>query len=198
MSGKEDVGMELSGRGITLREHRPEDLQALHRWHGDREVMFFLSWGAETLDDSMLYLADCIRDQRQTRRDRFRFAIQNDEDGQVMGCATIHWRGRGSNGGDGRLGCFLAREFQGRGVAREATKLLISMGFEQLGMHRISATCLAENRASERALKSLGFVYEGTMRKHSCREGVWFDRHFFSILRDEWVPWEQLPVQPVS
>ena len=186
MSGKEDCIMELKGSGITLREHRPEDLQAVHRWHGDKKVMFFLSWGAETLEESLLYLSDCIKDQRQTRRDRYRFAIEDNDTGTVMGCATIHWRGRGSNGGDGRLGCFLAGDFQGRGVAKEATQLLIEFGFYTLGMHRISATCLSENKASEKALKNLGFVYEGTMRNHSCRDGVWFDRHFFSILKDEW------------
>ncbi|HRW78195.1 MAG TPA: GNAT family protein [Candidatus Sabulitectum sp.] len=180
--------MELRGTGVILREHRPEDLHAVHRWHGDPEVMFFLSWGADTLEESYLYLAECIRDQRQTRRDRYRLAIEDIESSQVMGCATIHWRGRGSNGGDGRLGCFLARDFQGRGVATEATKLLIRFGFQQLGMHRISATCLAANKASEKALRKMGFVYEGTMRSHSCRDGVWFDRHFFSILSDEWSP----------
>ena len=178
--------MELKGGGVTLREHRPEDLQAVHRWHGDSKVMFYLSWGADSLDESLLYLSDCIKDQRQVRRDRYRFAIECNTTGEVMGCATIHWRGRGSTGGDGRLGCFLATEFQGRGVATEATRLLISFGFESLGMHRISATCLAANKSSEKALRGMGFVFEGTMRSHSCRDGVWFDRHFFSILRNEW------------
>lgn len=178
--------MLLKGRGISLREHRPDDLQAVHRWHGDKEVMFFLSWGADTLEESLLYLSGCIRDQRQSRRERYRFAIENDSDREVMGCATIHWRGRGSTGGDGRLGCFLAKEYQGKGTAKEATRLLIEFGFEKLGMHRISATCLVENKASEKTLKSLGFVYEGTMRSHSCRDGIWHDRHFFSILNNEW------------
>lgn len=178
--------MLLQGGGITLREHRAEDLQAVHRWHGDKEVMFFLSWGAETLEQSLLYLSECIKDQHQTGRKRYRFAIENNEDKNVMGCATIHWRGRGTTGGDGRLGCFLARDFQGKGVAGEATRLLIRFGFNSLGMHRISATCLAANKASEKALRSLGFIHEGTMRSHSCRDGVWFDRHFFSILRNEW------------
>ena len=178
--------MMLRGEGLTLREHRPEDLQAVHRWHGDREVMFFLSWGADTLEESLLYLAGCIKDQRRARRDRYRFAIENHEDGEVAGCATIHWRGRGTTGGDGRLGCFLARDYQGKGIAKEATRLLIRFGFETLAMHRISATCLAANTASEKALRSLGFVYEGTMRSHSCRDGVWYDRLFFSILSNEW------------
>lgn len=178
--------MRLTGGGITLREHRPGDLQALHRWHGDRELMRFLSWGADTIEESMLYLADCIRDRRQNPRERYRLAIESNSDGTVMGCASLHWKGRGEGGGDGRLGCFLAREFQGRGRAREATGLLVEFGISTLGMHRISATSLAGNTGSERTLRSLGFVHEGTMRCHSHRDGHWLDRHFFSILRDEW------------
>jgi RimJ/RimL family protein N-acetyltransferase len=175
----------LSGEGITLREHFPEDLEAVHRWHGDPVVMKFLSWGADSLEDSLLYLSDCIRDRRRSRRDRFRLAIEL-PDGCVAGCATIHWRGRGPDGGDGRLGCFLAREYQGRGIAREATRLLVDFGFKELGMHRISATCLEGNASSQRTLLGLGFVYEGTMRSHSNRGGHWLDRHFYSILKEEW------------
>lgn len=175
----------LSGEGVTLREHFPKDLEAVYRWHGDREVMKFLSWGADTLEESLLYLSDCIRDRRKPRRDRYRLAIEL-PDGNVAGCATLHWRGRGQNGGDGRLGCFLAREYQGRGIAREATRLLMFFGFEELGMHRISATCLEGNTSSQRTLLGLGFIYEGTMRSHSNRGGLWLDRHFYSILKDEW------------
>ncbi len=176
----------LHGSDITLREHGPDDLQALHRWHGDRELMRYLSWGGNSLEESLLYLADCIRDRRQPRRDRYRLAIVSNRDRQVMGCASIHWKGRGQWGGDGRLGCFLARDFHGRGYAREATRLLVEFGIGELGMHRISATSLAGNAASERVLKSLGFVHEGTMRSHSHRAGQWLDRHFYSILREEW------------
>lgn len=178
--------MVLSGRGVTLREHRPEDLAAVHAWHGDPEVMKFLSWGADTLDQSLLYLADCIRDQHKPVRSRYRFAVVEERSGRVAGCASIHWRGRGQCGGDGRLGCFLAREFQGRGIAREATRLLVEFGLCRLGMHRISATCLAGNASSERTLRALGFVWEGTMRQHSHRSGLWLDRHFFSVLKEEW------------
>ncbi len=178
--------MLLHGRGITLREHVPEDLSAVHAWHGDHEVMKFLSWGADTIEESLIYLSDCIRDRQKPVRSRYRLAIVNDGDGRVAGCGSIHWRGRGRNGGDGRLGCFLAREFQGRGIARETTRLLVNFGMDELGMHRISATCLSANTASERTLRSLGFVYEGTMRSHSHRDGLWLDRLFFSILRDEW------------
>ena len=189
MAGTIDV-ITLEGAGIILREHRPEDLEAVHRWHGDHEVMKYLSWGADTLEESLLYLADCIRDRRKPRRDRYRLAIEL-PDGVVAGCAAIHWRGRGHSGGDDRLGCFLARDYQGRGIARDATRLLIGFGFGDLGMHRISATCLEGNTRSRRALQDLGFVYEGTMRSHSSRDGRWLDRHFYSLLKEEWGRGEQ-------
>lgn len=178
--------MTIRGRGIVLREHGPDDLAAIHAWHGDPEVMRFLSWGADALEDSVLYLADCIRDRRKQNRDRYRLAIELEEERRVAGCATIHWRGRGRTGGDGRIGCFLAREFQGRGIASEATRLLVEFGFSQLGMHRISATSLAGNHSSKRTLEALGFVHEGTMRSHSHRHGAWLDRHFYSLLKEEW------------
>jgi len=178
--------MVLQGRGVTLREHGPEDLQAVHAWHGDPEVMKFLSWGAETLEQSLLYLSECIRDQHRPVRSRYRLAIVEEQSALVAGGGSIHWRVRGLGGGDGRLGCFLAREFQGRGLARETTRLLVEFGLYELGMHRISATCLAGNTSSERTLRGLGFVWEGTMRRHSHRSGHWLDRHFFSVLKEEW------------
>ncbi|MCZ6463460.1 MAG: GNAT family N-acetyltransferase [Proteobacteria bacterium] len=62
--------VELVGPRVRLREHTPEDLDAMHAWLGDREVMRFLSWGTSSLDETRAHLAECIAEQARPRAER--------------------------------------------------------------------------------------------------------------------------------
>jgi RimJ/RimL family protein N-acetyltransferase len=61
----------------------------------------------------------------------------------------------------GEIGYVLAREWWGLGYASEATRRLLAFGFDQLGLHKISATCDPENRASVAVLMKNGMHQEG-------------------------------------
>lgn len=43
---------------------------------------------------------------------------------------------------------------------------LLDLGFSDLGLQRIEATCAPENTASRRVLEKSGFSYEGLLRAH--------------------------------
>ena len=47
----------------------------------------------------------------------------------------------------GTIGFTLNPQYQGRGFATEAGRALLRMGFEDLGLHRIFASCDARNNA---------------------------------------------------
>ena len=63
------------------------------------------------------------------------------------------------------LGYWLGEEHWGQGIATEASRAMLSFGFNELKQTRIEACYLDGNDASARVLKKLGFVNLGeTMR----------------------------------
>ncbi|PVH76319.1 GNAT family acetyltransferase [Cadophora sp. DSE1049] len=71
-------------------------------------------------------------------------------------------------------------------AATEANYLLMKYAFEELGYQRVEWKCNDWNEPSKRAAVRLGFVYEGTFRKHLVVKGRRRDTAWYSCLDDEW------------
>ncbi|QLH79486.1 GNAT family N-acetyltransferase [Halosimplex rubrum] len=84
------------------------------------------------------------------------------------------------------LGYWVHPDHQSEGYATEAARLVLDHGFEELRLHRISATVHADNEASKRVAEKLGFVHEGTKRDDDFVDGEYVDRDVYAVLREEW------------
>ncbi|MEU2834488.1 GNAT family protein [Streptomyces lavendulae] len=62
----------------------------------------------------------------------------------------------------------------------------MARGFEDLGLHRIHATCDPRNLGSARVLGKLGMTREGRHRHTALIRDGWRDSDMFSALEDEW------------
>lgn len=63
----------------------------------------------------------------------------------------------------------------GQGLATEAIQLLVEHAFRDLGLHKLTASCYANNAGSERAFLKAGFVVEGVRKRHFLCDGVFVD-----------------------
>lgn len=61
------------------------------------------------------------------------------------------------------IGLMFHHPFHGMGYGTEAVRELVWCSFKRLGLHRLSSSCDAENRACIRVLEKSGFELEGTM-----------------------------------
>jgi len=84
------------------------------------------------------------------------------------------------------LGYWIHPDHQGEGYATAAARLILSHGFDELRLHRISAAIVAPNGASQRVVEKLGFVHEGTKRDDAFHDGEHVDREMYALLREEW------------
>jgi RimJ/RimL family protein N-acetyltransferase len=84
------------------------------------------------------------------------------------------------------LGYWVHPDHWGKGYATEAASLAVTHGFEELALHRVSATIVADNEASKRVVEKLGFVHEGTKRDDAFVGGEYVDREVYAVLVDEW------------
>ena len=68
------------------------------------------------------------------------------------------------------LGYRVHPDHWGKGYATEAASLAVTHGFEELALHRVSATIVADNEASKRVVEKLGFVHEGNQAGRCLRQ----------------------------
>lgn len=100
----------------------------------------------------------------------------------------------------GEVGCFKAAhyldgreiyyriysDYQGKGYAGEALKLIIKLLFESSSMNRLQAVTVQGNDISEYMLKKPGLLFEGTMRQARYFKERIVDLNIFSLVPDEW------------
>lgn len=76
--------------------------------------------------------------------------------------------------------------YKGRGVAIEASRLILEYGFNALGLNRIYLFTEVENIAAQKLFERVGFKNEGTARGDVIRGGKYMNRIMYGILKDDW------------
>lgn len=109
----------------------------------------------------------------------FVFAITDRTDGTLYGCISLTHNTHSNNG---ELGYWVGTEYWGRGYATEAAAALCDWAFAR-GYHRVFAQHFGSNPASGRVMQKLGMRYEGTLREHFLKNGVYEDLVRYGLVR---------------
>jgi len=80
----------------------------------------------------------------------------------------------------------LAPSARGTGAFIEAARLVGSFAFGPVGAHRLEARVLLQNGRANSALRKLGAVQEGILRRSARRSGEYVDQVLWSVLKDDW------------
>jgi ribosomal-protein-serine acetyltransferase len=84
-----------------------------------------------------------------------------------------------------KIGYFIGRQFQGKGIATSSVRAVLAHCFESLHLNRMELRCAAGNGPSMRVAERLGFTHEGLLRQDEFLNGSFVDQHVYSLLRDE-------------
>ena len=77
-------------------------------------------------------------------------------------------------------------DYKGKGVAKEASRLILAYGFGTLGLNRIYLYTETENVAAQNLFESVGFVREGLLRHDIVSHGKYADRIVYGYLKEDW------------
>lgn len=86
----------------------------------------------------------------------------------------------------GEWECTIVPSARGTGVFLEAARLAGSFAFGPVGAHRLEARVLLQNGRGNGALKKLGAVQEGVLRRSVRRGDEYLDQVLWSILKEDW------------
>lgn len=98
----------------------------------------------------------------------------------VCGLTSIDYRNRRAE-----FSLYIASAYQRNGLGRAALSVLLTHGFENLGLNLIWGETFAGNPALKMFL-GLGFQPEGTRRSFYWKDGRFIDAHLVSITAEEW------------
>jgi RimJ/RimL family protein N-acetyltransferase len=173
----------IRGSLTVLREFTDGDLEGVLALVGDPAVTATLSFDTRTRDEAAAMLEGILsRAVLEPRAEYYLAVTLPDDERPVIGFARLGLDGVKA----AKLGCALTPGMQGHGYAADACRALIGFGFTELGLHRISAAIGPGNESSVRAVKRLGFTYEGRIRDHVFTNGAWRDSDLYSVLDREW------------
>ena len=169
---------------MILRPLKPSDLESVQEVLSDWNVVrYMLLPHCKTREETQKCLDDLMaKDSGGGWRSVTR-AIETLDSGEVIGLcgiAILH----GSE--QGEIWYLVRPDHWGRGIAAEAARLLLGIGFAEMNLHRMFATCLPENPASARVLEKIGMRKEGNQVKNLKIHGNWHDSFLYAILRKEW------------
>lgn len=86
------------------------------------------------------------------------------------------------------VGWVLDPAYAGRGLATEAVRAVLKLGFERYDLHRIAAQMDARNTASARLAERLGMQHEAHLRQDWWSKGEWTDTLIYGALAADFEP----------
>lgn len=113
-----------------------------------------------------------------------RLGIFLNNDDTVIGDVAlqdIDWKNRSCSIGLG----ITKKEFRSKGYGTEAVIIMLEYGFNNIGLERIFANTLEQNKGAQKALEKSGFILEGRERKAVYFAGQRWDRLNYAILRED-------------
>jgi RimJ/RimL family protein N-acetyltransferase len=123
--------------------------------------------------------------EKEKKHNQFVFALRTREDDRLIGFARLdHIEWNHAHGGLS-LG-IAAPDDRRKGYGSEALRLLLRYAFDELNLHRLTATVFEYNTAALSFFEKAGFVIEVRRRQALNRDGKRWDWLHLGLLREDW------------
>src|SRR5262245_25281908 len=172
----------LTSRTVTLREPVSSDLGPLVDLLSIADATRF------TLDEPMnevgvqKLLERVVRDRAAGRA--FAYVVMQTSTRAVIGFVLVRQLDPVFEAAE--CECTIAPSWRGSGVFLETARLIGSFTFGSVGTHRLEARVLIRNGRANGALRKLGAVQEGVLRRSVRLAGEYLDQVLWSMLKEDW------------
>ena len=172
----------LTGRQVRLRELRASDAPALFALLTTDEVARFISPPPTTIEGFERFIAWTLRQRSAGTYACFAVTVA----GQDTAVGIFQVRETEPGFGTAEWGFAIGSPFWGMGLFQEGAELVLQFVFETLGAHRLEARAALRNGRGNGALRKIGAVQEGVLRRSFLRNGEYLDQALYAIVDDDW------------
>ena len=172
----------LAGSSFTLRELRVEDAPSLRARLTTEEVSRFISPPPTTVEGFERFI---LWTQRERQAGNYVcFAIV--PDGMTTAIGIFQIRALEPGFGTAEWGFAMGSRFWGTGIFVEGATLVLDFAFDVIGTGRLEARAAVANGRGNGALRKIGAVQEGLLRRSFLRAGHYHDQVLWGMLADDW------------
>ena len=172
----------LAGSNFTLRELRIEDAPSLLTMLTTEEVSRFISPPPTTVEGFEKFIAWTHRERMAGHYACFAIVPR----GMNTAIGIFQVRALEPGFGTAEWGFAMGSQFWGSGVFVEGARLVLDFAFDVIGAQRLEARAAVANGRGNGALRKLGAVQEGVLRRSFLRNGQRHDQVLWGILADDW------------
>ena len=172
----------LAGSMVTLRELRLSDAASLLTMLGSEEVARFISPPPTTIDGFERFIAWTNRER--AAGNYVCFGVVPHGMDTAIGIFQIRQLEPGF--GTAEWGFAMGSAFWGTGAFMDAAKMVIDFAFDVVETHRLEARAAVANGRGNGALRKVGAMQEGILRKSFLRNGEYLDQTLWTILDEDW------------
>ncbi|MCD6012815.1 MAG: hypothetical protein K0Q79_2677 [Flavipsychrobacter sp.] len=135
----------------------------------------------KTIDDTKIHLEDVTT--KLAQRKYFPFVVVDNTTGMII--ASIQVKSVDWSIPKAELGYYIDVHYEGKGIIRKATALIIDFCLNELKMEKVYIRTHESNIPSIKVAEKNGFEYEGTIRKdYKTTSGKVVDIMYFGLLRE--------------
>ena len=172
----------LAGAKFELRELRAEDAPTLLAMLTTEEVSRFISPPPATVEDFERFIAWSRREREAGNYVCYGVVPT----GMATAIGIFQLRSLEPGFGSCEWGFALGSQFWGTGLFVEGARLVVNFGVDVVGTQRFEARAAVANGRGNGALRKIGAVQEGVLRRSFLRNGHYHDQVLWSILAEDW------------
>lgn len=170
---------------LILRTFTPRDFDDVHSYASIPENSIYMEWGPNTAEQTRAFIQASISQAEENPCTNHQYAAVHKETGRLIGACNL-----APKGDKAEIGWILNLDYWKQGYGPEMGKALLALGFDELKLRRITATCDAENYGSYRVMEKIGMRREGLFIQarpgNKLTKQKYGDELSYAILKEEW------------
>lgn len=179
--------MKVEGSRILIRQLQASDIEDFFEYRSDPEVCKYQNFMVRSKEETEAFIN--VQKERELGfpGDWLQIAIEHKQDEKLIGdCAILF---REDEPRIVELGYTVNPNYQRKGYATEAVRLLMKTIFKDKDVHKVIANVDVRNPSSARVLEKIGFKQEGRFRQHFYDDeaDAWFDEIQYAYLKDDFM-----------
>jgi len=172
----------LVGSTVTMRELRASDAPSLFALLTAEEVSRFISPPPSSVEGFERFIAWTHRER--AAGNYVCFGIVPHGMDSAIGIFQVRQLEPGF--GTAEWGFAMGSSFWGTGAFMDGAKMIVDFAFDVVGTHRLEARAAVANGRGNGALRKVGAIQEGILRKSFLRNGEYLDQTLWTILDEDW------------